>query len=843
MSGILGGKSKGNANVVTKYTQLDVNTSAYGLPIAIGWGSFRVAPNLIWTGNFKAIPQKSGGGKGSGGKGGSGKGSSSPTSYKYTAAVAMAFCEGPIQEINTVWISRDQLAYADAVSQKKFPGTLFLGDPGQATWSFLTTEDPANAIGFSSTAYSADSDLDLGTSPVVPNYGVEIFGTFYGTIPGWPPDALPSDVINDLLTNEQYGIGFGPAVGVAGSFIDQTSFDFYASYVQAAGFFLSPVLDSVEQVSAILDRWAQLTNSWIFWSGGALKFVPLGDTTITNHSATYTPDNTAKFDLGYEDFIRKGDASPVTIKLSKPADRPNAIDFEIENRSIRYEAFPIRWQDDGLVGRYGRITGPSVQAHDIKDAGIASVIAELLGRRAAYINRFPEFSLGWGIGCQLEPGDILTLTEPHIGLDHAPVRVQSLDEDKDGIWRVVTEEFTAGIGTAYGFQVPQGAAPNYFNTLVDPGDVNPPMIVEPDSSFTGGLGQIWASASGGANWGGAIVHLSLDNVNYSQIGEIENGARQGLLTAGLASHADPDTVNTLSVDLTESLGAIDLSSTHADADAGRTLCWITPAFSTVIPCDGELLAYGDAAAAGPAYNFDLSYLRRGLYGSTIASHLTGAFFSRFDVASQVGGSALNTAVYNLPLSYIGATLYLKFQSFNRFGGGLQDLSTVTAYTYVPCGHGYGSGPGGIPQIPTGLTATGLPGAVALTWDANRATDNVTEYKVFRAVGPAGSFGAATLVMTTPALGWTDEGLTGGDIWTYFLEACNVVGCSAPTAGVDATVLPLTSSALPDCPALVAMAGGVKYITLGDLSSDATETCDLGRVTDTLGIHIDLGDLH
>lgn len=32
-------------------------------------------------------------------------------------------------------------------------------------------------------------------------------------------------------------------------------------------------------------------------------------------------------------------------------------------------------------------------------------------------------------------------------------------------------------------------------------------------------------------------------------------------------------------------------------------------------------------------------------------------------------------------------LYLKFQSFNIFGGGAQDISTCTVYTYTPVGSG------------------------------------------------------------------------------------------------------------------------------------------------------------
>ena len=37
---------------------------------------------------------------------------------------------------------------------------------------------------------------------------------------------------------------------------------------------------------------------------------------------------------------------------------------------------------------------------------------------------------------------------------------------------------------------------------------------------------------------------------------------------------------------------------------------------------------------------------------------------------------------------MGVELYIKLQSFNVFGGGVQDLSTCTVYTYTPTGAGF-----------------------------------------------------------------------------------------------------------------------------------------------------------
>jgi hypothetical protein len=60
------------------------------------------------------------------------------------------------------------------------------------------------------------------------------------------------------------------------------------------------------------------------------------------------------------------------------------------------------------------------------------------------------------------------------------------------------------------------------------------------------------------------------------------------------------------------------------------------------------------------------------------SHTSGAPFARLDTA---------IFEYDLPANYIGQTIYLKFQSFNIFGGGFQDLSACAVYSFMPTGQG------------------------------------------------------------------------------------------------------------------------------------------------------------
>ena len=82
------------------------------------------------------------------------------------------------------------------------------------------------------------------------------------------------------------------------------------------------------------------------------------------------------------------------------------------------------------------------------------------------------------------------------------------------------------------------------NYDVAPGPVNTPVIFEPASDLAMSVPQVWIAASGGANWGGCSVHLSVDGITYARIGQIATPARLGVLTAAIGAVADPDTTST-----------------------------------------------------------------------------------------------------------------------------------------------------------------------------------------------------------------------------------------------------------------------------------------------------------
>ena len=94
---------------------------------------------------------------------------------------------------------------------------------------------------------------------------------------------------------------------------------------------------------------------------------------------------------------------------------------------------------------------------------------------------------------------------------------------------------------------------------VAPPNVNTPVIFEPNPSLTGGLNEVWVIATGmPPDWGGAAIYVSISASAYQYIGTVYVGAPQGVLTAPLAAYGggNPDTTNTLAVDLSESGGQL-----------------------------------------------------------------------------------------------------------------------------------------------------------------------------------------------------------------------------------------------------------------------------------------------
>ena len=811
MASIFGSSSKPQAQQQPALSALPIQTSVYGKVIPLVYGTTRMAPNLIWYGDFVATPHNSGnsggGGKGGvvGGGGGKGGGGGT-TTFTYTASVALGVCEGPIDGIGTVWATKTETSLA------ALGLSLFTGAYGQAPWSYLSSVHPDQALGYSGTAYVAGAGYQLDDNAQLPNHNMEVAGFFAGSAPG-VPDADPSRVIADLLTNPFCGAGF-PSARLAGLAI-------YQGYALAAGLWISIAYSEQKQASQMLDEIASFTNSAFVWSSGVLSLVPYGDAPLAANGYSYTPPAAPIYDLGDDDFLANGATgsaassdAPVLVTRLRPADALNDIRLEFLDRANRYKANIAEASDQATIDLFGLRTEPPQSAHLFADLNAARQAAQLRLQRQAVRNKY-QFTLDQRY-ILLDPMDIVTLTDARLGLNRQWVRITEITESDDGTLQFTAEEYLAGTGSAatYSFASGTGYSADYN---IDPGDALPPIVFEPPAQIATSALEIWLATAGGPLWGGADLYVSSDGATYKLAARTNGPARMGVLTASFAAGADPDKTDTLAVDLSSSRGTL-LSATQSDADLGHTLCYVAGA-----PGGYELVSYESASLTGPnAYALG-TYLRRGLYGTVIASHASGAAFARLD-------DAIVKLSYDK--SQIGATIYLKLVSFNLWQGGAQQLADVTAYTHVI------SGPPRPPNV-TGFAAQQSGSVVAFAWDA---VSDVALKGYDIGYAPQGTSDWSLFNLLTEAAAGTE--MTNAEVppgsWTFGIRARDIADQLSPAI---ATLDLVVTNALPVISAADSAPGwsGAVYHDLGNFKDAPVVTVACGAfASDPVNVAIDLG---
>jgi len=644
MSGIFGGGGKSISNETPRIGALRVQTSAFGMVVPLVYGRNRISANLIYYTDFKAIKhtetQKTGG------KGGGGGGSSTNIWYSYTAALAMGLCEGVVSGISHVWKGKEK----SNLSALGF--TLFQGTYAQTAWSYTTTNHPTEAIAYRGLAYLAAPAYDLGENASIENHSFVVNAVLNNSFGGTDAyGAKVEEIVPDFLTNSKYGAGWS-----AGKMGDYTKI---GEYALAAGLVLSPVYSEQRGANEILDELAMATNGAFVWSEGKLKMLPYCDTAIIGSWGNYTPANPVLYNLNDDDYLE-----PIQVRRNTQADAYNKVSVEFIDSLNDFNVAIAEAYDQANIEQYGLRPMEPVKLHMLTKKEMARTAAQNILQRALYIRNRYEFSLGVRYSL-LEPMDVVTLTDTTLGLNLAPARIIEVEELPDGTFNVIAEEMPDGV--SYSALYPSQTNEGYkvdFN--VASGNANAPVIFEPPTSLSG-KPQIWIGASGGDNWGGCEVWVSQDDATYQQIGIITAPARHGI--ASLASGSDPDTVNTMAVNMTVSKGEL-LGGTLADRDQMNTLCYI----------GGELVSFQNATLTG-AYQYNVTSLRRGAYGTQISAHAAGSAFMRIDPA---------VFKYEYDPALIGSTIYIKLRSFNVYGLARQDLAGLTPIPYAIAGAYLGS---------------------------------------------------------------------------------------------------------------------------------------------------------
>ncbi len=531
--------------------------------------------------------------------------------------------------------------------------TEFLGSYSQNPFGFLATNFPGQDLSYRGQCYLAASEFSLGGVPDMPNISVEVQST--GNHAG-VYDCAANYVVSEFLTNINWGADF-PAGSIG-------SLSQFANYTIASGLFISQELKEQRQAREWIEEWVRMTNSECFYSEGLLKIVPRGDQNVSGNGATYVADTTVQYNLTVDDFLPLGDEDPIEWSRTSPADAYNVVKVEFVNRDNEYNVDVAEAKDQASIEEKGERPMDPVKLHGISNSAEARQVAQLILQRVLYIRNTYKFALPFRY-LALEPMDIVTLTDPSCGLDLAPVRITAIDEEgsdsEDGRLLVEAEEFPGQISSysVYASQTSNGEVPNYN---VDPGIPGVVSIIEAPRELWQTGAEVWLAVAGGENWGGCDIFVSVDGgASYDFLGRLNGRSTTGITSAALPARPDPDTVGVLSVDMTESLTQLDSVSREV-ADALFSLCYL----------NREWLCYQTATLTAPN-EYDLRYLRRGLYQSDVKEHQIGERFIRIN-------NRVFRYVYNP--EWVGRTLYFKILGFNIYGGGNQQLAQVPSFPYV-----------------------------------------------------------------------------------------------------------------------------------------------------------------
>jgi hypothetical protein len=528
------------------------------------------------------------------------------------------------------------------------------GYTGQNVWGYLTTNYPAQALGYSGLSCLYSPAYDLGDSAEVANHSFEVSTPWEQS---FTVDANPGAIINDILTNPRYGASF--PISRMGSLAAVTN------YARAQNLQMSPILMAQKPAAEWLRYLLDLANSECTWSQATLKFVPLGDSAVTGNGITFSPVTTPVYALNEDHFLVGSPTDDgVSVVRKSNDDTFNHVRVEYCNRANQYNTEIVEAKDAADIDERGLRTMAMVEAHALCDAATARALATLtLGKQMSVRNIY-KFKLPWVFGL-LEPLDLLSLTYTPKGLDNVPVRVNKIDELENGEFEFECEDCPIGMATApvYATQGGSGFSHDYN---VSPGNVTTPVFFEsPVELTTNGLEVQTAVAGDNVNWGGCSVWVSLDGTTYKRVSRVVGGCRYGTLSAAVTG-----VQTTVSVLLAGAAAGPLASGTAADAVVRNTLCWMDGANG------GEYFTYTTSTLTA-ANKYDLSGVLRNAYATAVNAHTLGAKFVRVDGAVSASGQ--------LDLAMIGRTIYTKFTSFNIYGGAEQSVADVPAYAYTVTG--------------------------------------------------------------------------------------------------------------------------------------------------------------
>ncbi len=166
-----------------------MQTSTYGKTIPVIYGMMRVGGIIIWSQPIDEAVTSTTSSTGAGGKGGGGKVSQTTTTYSYSATLAIAICEGPVDEMLRIWADAKQLDLS------KYTVRIYKGNEAQTPDTLIQSiEGVNNTPAFRGMAYVVFENFQLADyGNRIPNFTFEVLKKTLAT-------DYAGDTLEDMIT-------------------------------------------------------------------------------------------------------------------------------------------------------------------------------------------------------------------------------------------------------------------------------------------------------------------------------------------------------------------------------------------------------------------------------------------------------------------------------------------------------------------------------------------------------------------------------------------------------------------------------------------------------------------
>jgi hypothetical protein len=462
-------------------------------------------------------------------------------------------------------------------------------------------------------------------------------------------DANPRDIIEEIITNTRWGAR-RPATD-----IDTDRFDACELYWAQKGMLLSLTIDDSKSWKDWIDYILSHCDGARFNSQGKICLGVLRDTDTV-------------FELDDDDLVQPSpdaDILPPKVQIiTRPySDTYNRIEVAWKDRNNKYDLSVAVAYDAVDQAKSGTVRKKTVKLLGITNAALAQHMAYRFLIDAYRFNLY-KFIVTYE-NIRIENFDVGTLSDLHL-LSGEKVRVLKRQEAKHGRYIEITS--IADYASLYP-DIDYSTEETRFTE--DPAVSLADATVNFNEDNESRLLNL-CIAPGGAQTNGWYIYRSYDDSSYELAGRCGidgvtggDANSSGTTTTALAAHTTqtwaPDETVTVSIGTVTDLPT---AITEDEFWGNRRL----------IKIGDEIIAYKTAVETATPGTWQISNLRRGLFGTEPAAHSIGASFCTFD----------SSFLYSFAEADVGGTLY--FKALTYYGDNVQNIADVSSFSVTIAGH-------------------------------------------------------------------------------------------------------------------------------------------------------------